>query len=64
MIVQRTGTEVRFKAPLKKIYQIESSDVVFSTKLALTTAKNHYPNIDWTNPVFSTNPYTYNDIIW
>ena len=64
MFVEKTGTEVHITSPIKKSYQIESDDTSFSVELALDTAKNRYPNKDWSNPVYTTSPYKYEELVW
>ena len=64
MVIEKVGTEVHFRCPIKTMFQIESDNRKFAISLAIDQAKSRYPNLNWENPIIMTTTYKYNEIVW
>lgn len=62
MIIVKTGTEVHFRRPIKKTYQVETSDKKLAIGIALDRGKSCYPSLKWDNPIILTSEYKYKEI--
>lgn len=55
----KTGTEVSFTNPIRKTYQIETTDQHLAVGIAIDTLKRRYPSLNMSAPEFTVKSYKY-----
>lgn len=63
-IIKKNGIEVAFTSPIKKTYQIETSDKEIAVGIAIDTIKRKYPTANVKDIQYTTSIYTYDEIKW